>query len=243
MYDAIIMTLPQPKKSSIPKQLLDFPFRESAEEPKADMNTQFFSEAVFNNGKSKLDPILKAITTMKDELTEKISEQGKTNGKTFDPKSFWRSISFKDLEDSMKQVFGFRYVSVEPFVEKYNSKNGTFESKTLNCLVSYVNRFPIDGIVTDDGFYDKTHSLVANVYISLGLVKALTAEEILAVLLHEIGHNIDPALVNIKYAEVNVLSKYLTDRKTELTKSEEKVFSKILDKFKFWKKEDKGDNK
>lgn len=238
MYDVISMTIPEPSKKL--DKLLKFPFNESAEEV-IDLNTKFFSEAVFNNGKNSVKPILDSITKVKDELMEKISAQSKTNGKEFDPMAYWRSLNFKELEDNLKKVFGFRLVQVAPYVEKYNSKTGTFESKVLNCSVSYTNRFPIDGIVTDDGFYDKTHSLVANIYISLGLMKALTPEEILAVLLHEIGHNIDPALVDINYAEVNVLSKYLTDRKNELTKSEDKVFSKVLEKISNLYKKVKGD--
>ena len=54
----------------------------------------------------------------------------------------------------------------------------------MNAFVYHSDRYPIDGLVTDKGFYDKTHSLVMDIRISLGLVKELTAEEIVAVLLH-----------------------------------------------------------
>ena len=47
------------------------------------------------------------------------------------------------------------------------------------------------------------------IWISLGLIKNLTSDEILAVLLHEFGHSIDPALIDIKYTETNILSKYI----------------------------------
>ena len=71
------------------------------------------------------------------------------------------------------------------------------------------------------------------IWISLGLIKNLTSDEILAVLLHEFGHSIDPALIDIKYTETNILSKYITDRKKSLNKDENRIINKfrgIVDK-------------
>src|SRR5699024_6241895 len=93
--------------------------------------------------------------------------------------------------------------------------------------VWHSDRFPIQGLVTDKGFYDKSKSIRMNVYITLGIIKALTPEEITAALMHEFGHSIDPATVNISYVETNALAKYLTDRKGAINKQESKALKEI----------------
>lgn len=205
-------------------------FEEKKDEP------SIFTEAVFANGKEKLAPLIPIITSIKEELMTRSKRK-----EEFDPKEFWRLPIFKTFEDTLKNIFGFRFVSIEPYIEKYLG-NGEFESKELNCMVYRANRFPIDGIVTDNGFYDNSHSLVMNVYITLGLIYALESEEILAVFLHEFGHGIDPAIMNISYAECNILSKYITDRNEECSEAENqvidkkyKLISKFLNVFKFKK--------
>lgn len=192
-----------------------------------------YQEAVFSNGKQQLDGILKLLQKIKDQLEEEIkkdndgySKEKRKSTSPFDPKKFWKNNIFKDLEDELQKVLGCRFVSIQPFIERYIRNDNIFESKQLNAYTYTVNRYPIDGLVTDKGFYDKTHSIYLEVHISLGIIRILTAEELLAVLIHEIGHNIDPALVNIKYTEVNILSKYLTDRKGSLTDSEKKLRDK-----------------
>ena len=184
-------------------------------------SVEFFSEAVFADGKKSVEPVLDAITKIKDQLEEEL-KSADTNPKKFDPKKYWKSLDWKNLEDSIMKVFGFRYCEVNPYVEKYMGKN-VFESKELNCMVYHADRFPIEGLVTDKGFYDKSHSTTMNIYISLGLIHVLDPDEILAVLLHEFGHSIDPALTTITYTETNILSKYITDRKGDLTKTEKKI--------------------
>lgn len=199
-------------------------FNESEEE------TNVFTEAVFINGKEKIVPLLESFTKIKDDFESKLSTE--KNG--FEPEDFWRSPNFKILEEQIKNIFGFRYVSIEPYIEKYNKKDNTFESGELNCCVYRADRYPIDGVVTDSGFYDESHSLVMHCYISLGLVHLLTAEEILAVFLHEFGHGIDPASMTISYADANILSKYITDRNKEITDAENKVVKnkfKIISKY------------
>ena len=89
-------------------------------------------------------------------------------------------------------------------------------------------RFPIDGLVTDKGFYDTTHSLNIEIGITLGLLHEFSAEEVLAILLHEIGHGVDPAVMDIRYTQINILSKYLTDRKGSLTDEEKKYQKNFL---------------
>lgn len=208
------------------------------------VQVQPFSEAVFAGGKQSVMPLVEKIQQIKDLLDEQINQQNNSHKdamdarkkrregetikqmpkvKPFDPVAFWRHQLFKELEDSIGDIFGFRNVEIHPYVEKYNSSRKEFESKILNCEIYHSDRFPIEGLVTDKGFYDKSKSLTMQVHVSLGLLKELSAEEILAVLLHEFGHSIDPALVDIKYTEINILSKYLTDRKNAINRSEEKV--------------------
>lgn len=204
---------------------------------------QPFSEAVFANGKQSVMPLVEHLQKIKDLLDEQTEAQlqsykdskdtarrrregeniKQTKVKTFDPIAFWKHQYFKELEDSIQSIFGFRNVEVHPYIEKYSSTRKEFESKIMNCEIYHSDRFPIEGLVSDNGFFDKSKSLMMQIRISLGLIKALSAEEILAVLLHEFGHSIDPALVDIKYTEINILSKYLTDRKNAINKAEKKL--------------------
>lgn len=180
---------------------------------------QVFTEAVFVQGKARIKPIEDNFRIVRDILIKEVNE----NGSKFNPQKYWKNKAWKDLEDALNETFGFRYASIQPYKEKWLSKEKMFESKQLNACVWSEKRFPIDGLVTEKGFYDKTHSTRINVYITLGLIKALEPDEITAVLLHEFGHAIDPALVDITYQETNILSKYLTDRKKEITPKEQKV--------------------
>lgn len=208
-----------------------------------------FTEYVFENGKAQVKVLVDDIQKIKDLLTQEIESQDrsildntKVDGKKskidakkvkfFDPVKFWKSKLLKDLEDDISSIFGFRSVQIQPYIEKYNSAEKQFESKIMNCEIWHVDRFPIDGLVTEKGFYDKTKSIVLNIFVSLGLLNELTSEEVLAVLLHEFGHSIDPALVDIKYVETNILSKYLTDRKNSINKTENRLLKNIKDKFK-----------
>lgn len=196
---------------------------------------QFITEAVFTDGKKQLDGILQCCKAVHDELVYLVECQeediknkvARSSIRKFDPEKFWKSDNFKKLEDEIKKVFGFRIVTIEPWVERYiGGKNKDFESYELNCYVYNIDRYPIEAIVTDKGFYDKSNSLSMNIYVTLGLLYKLEPAEILGVFLHEFGHGVDPALVNIKYAETNILSKYLTDRKGSLTPAERKVLEK-----------------
>jgi len=198
---------------------------------------KYFSEAVFSDGKETVKPLLESIQKIKDELDSQIKEQEETSKsnktdkkvkiKAFDPKAFWKNTMFKDFEDQLRDVFGFRNVEIHPYIEKYNSVTKKFESCEMNCAVYHRDRFPIEGLVTDKGFYDKTHSVSMEIWITLGLLKKLTSEEVLAVFLHEFGHSIDPALVDINYTGTNILSKYITDRKGSINNNEKRVMNKL----------------
>ena len=210
------------------------------------MNPILYTEAVFNNGRESLSPLVKTIRDIKDTLEKEIEFQNKSVKKAreskksggekikpnlFNPDKFWRNPLWKKFEDQLQKTFGFRSVQVQPYREKYLTKDKQFESKEINCFTFVPNRYPILGIVTDNGFYDKSRSINMYIFITLGLITYLSAEEIMAVLLHEFGHNIDPALVDIQYTRTNILSKYLTDREKDLTRPEKKIASDMKHNF------------
>ncbi len=203
-----------------------FDFIDGNSESIEDDNIKIFGEAVFAAGKETLAGISNIIKECQDLLNTMIEEQD-SEKKKFDPKTYWKNERWKKLENEIEKVFGFRHVEVHPFIEKYSSKDKQFESKCMNCEIYTMDRFPIEGLVTDKGFYDKSHNIIMNIFISLGLLKECSNEEIVAVFLHEFGHSIDPALVDISYTETNILSKYLTDRKKEITNGEKKFISKF----------------
>lgn len=195
-----------------------------------------YTEAVFQNGKAKLKKAEEIMQKIKDELESEIKKQidgdKSKNEKTvknskFDPKRFWKNPLWKEFEDEISKVFNFRSVIINPYIEKYNSKKDQFESNELNAFTYSMDRYIIDGLITDDGLYDKTRSIILEVYISLGIIRTCTAGELIAMLLHEIGHNIDPALVSVSYTGTNILCKYLTNRNPESKKSEKHFFNKF----------------
>ena len=229
--------------SSIEKHLLaDEVFTECTLSSPINENTgklnlsEYYMEAVFNNGREKLKPILEAVVKVKELLDEKIKEQQDTaegHAKNrrikisrFNPHSFWKSNAIKEWEDRVKEVFGFRSVIIEPTIEKYSHKIDDFNDPYINACVYSEIRYPVEGIVSDNGFYDKTHSCYFTMVISLGLIRLLEPEEIVAILIHEIGHKIDPAIMDVKYTETNILAKTLTDRKGKYTPSENQYLEK-----------------
>lgn len=204
-------------------------------QPNLPEDYMIYTEAVFANGKKTIEPLIEQMQKCKDLLTEELTKQEKgDNGKkyTFDPKWYWRQKCWKDLEDILMKTFGFRMIEISPRQEHYSTNTKNFESAELNCMVWNSNRYPIEALVTDKGFYDKSKSCNLYIEITLGLINALEADEIIAVLLHEFGHGIDPAIVDISYIETNVLSKYMTDRADEINPGEKKVLDKTHKTFK-----------
>lgn len=182
----------------------------------------YFSEAVFKDGKKSVEAVEKAFEAVKAELELEIETQKKSRKKVdrFDPEKFFKHNVFKKLEDVLMDIFGFRSVIIEPLQEKYDRKNDEFESKMMNAFIYNMDRYPIEGLLTDKGFYDKSKSTYIHIILTLGIIRNLEANELTAVLLHEFGHGIDPALVTISYTDTNILTKYLTDRKDKLTDKE-----------------------
>lgn len=175
---------------------------------------QLFNEAVFTGAKAKMEKIDKAWEDVQTSFKEELDKHDNLHNQSkFSSEKFFKHECWKKIEDACIQVFGFRYLKIMPFPNEYLGK-GKFMQMWVNAGIDPEKRFPIDGLVTKDGFYDSTHSLTGEMYIALPGLQMLTAKELTAILLHEIGHNIDPALVDIRYSQINEYSKYITDTKS-----------------------------
>ena len=174
---------------------------------------ELFTEAVFNDGRKKLKPVIEYLQMLQDELNY---ETGDKDGgvSRFRPVVFLKNKLWKELEISLSEIFGFKNVTIIPSKERYVGK-GRFTTRTVSVYTYCTWRYPIQGIVTDNGFYDKTKSIEVKMVFTLGMLKLLTAEELTACILHELGHNIDPAIVDIRYISANKISDYLVGRKTK----------------------------
>ena len=196
---------------------------------------KYYQEAVFIHGKETIKPIEKCIAEVHNELmtqlgieTDEKGKQKQANKANFDWDKFYKSYNFKNLEDEIQKIFGFRSVEIIPLKEEYFNKDKEFYYNCINAYTTMINRYPIDGLVTEKGFYDSTHSISLMITFTNTAIRDLTPGEFIGVLLHEIGHNCDPALVDIKYTQVNILSKYLTDRKDKITNAERKIAKKSI---------------
>ena len=183
-------------------------------------DNMYYTEAVFENGRKSIQPIIDAFTKVKKGAEEVINPNNDDRDKY---KRFWKSQTIKDFEDVLKDTFGFRDVIIKPVEYVYVTK--TVE-RVMNAGVSSEKRYPIDGLVSKNGFYDSTHSIRMDILLTYGILEALEPEELTAILLHEFGHTIDPAWYDIKYHDANALSKYMLDRKNALNKIEEKETQK-----------------
>ena len=180
-----------------------------------------YNEMVFVEGRKTLAPIENKFAVIKDELEQQV----KTLGNRFEPFDFARNTKWRDLELAIQQIFGFKNVSIIHPKEYYVKRLDDFNYVDLTAFTYVTWRYPIDGLVTEKGFYDKSHSINMDMTISLQLIRLLQPSEIVASFLHEFGHNIDPCMVDIKYVKTNVLAKYLTDRKEQITEMEQKIAS------------------
>lgn len=182
----------------------------------ASEENNLFTEAVFKNGKEKIKPIEEAFAelaivykNMERSLKNKVS-----NNKI---KEFYKHDAWKNLEKNIIEIFGIRSVIFEPMSVRASRPKG---STWLNCY-TYTNlydRFPVDGLLTDDGFYDKSHTLSTQMSISQELFAECTPAEVTAIFLHELGHNIDPALIDINYTGIDILVDSLLGKKVSSSK-------------------------
>ena len=106
----------------------------------------------------------------------------------------------KLLENEIKKVFGFRKVHIH--WEYRNIPNA------YTIIGSHLHKDPRSKYILIDkkkGYYDEAHQDVLFVCLYAGLLtkNKLTADEVLGVMLHEIGHNFDYSIYNT----INEISK------------------------------------
>lgn len=190
-------------------------------------NYDFYTEAVFKDGRAKIKPIEDQFQILKDEVDRFKKEEivdSQEYGKYVDTYKLWRSVKFKDLEDTIKDIFGFRFVIFDILDDNALNDSKKLFGNNFTAYTSINNRYPIDGLITDEGFYDKTHSIGLKLTVSTWYLDNLTAPELTAVTLHEIGHNIDPAVIDITFAQTDLITDYILKRKPK--KSTAKVSEK-----------------
>ncbi|MBD5584734.1 MAG: hypothetical protein HDQ88_06600 [Clostridia bacterium] len=181
-----------------------------------------FTEAVFVKGKQHIKQLEPLIAAVQNKMKEMMSKGGK-----FNLQKFWKDTTWRDLEHKLQEVFGFKTIIFDLIDDGATSGKGNkIKLPQFNVWIQSLVRYPIEALVTDDGFYDKSKSLEAFVSVSTWFVKNLSPQEFLAVFLHEMGHGIDPAIVDITYTQTNMISEYLMDRKIPKKKETEAFIKK-----------------
>lgn len=139
-------------------------------------DVDLFSEAYYG----KL-PEFVVLEKLFDKVIEKVNSEGvtKANPNKYD--------EMRQIEGIFKQVFGFKKATIywEPFI----SPNAYTYSMNIYLIYSdkknHIEK-------TSRGFYDNSKSTTLAVFTSVGLFNVgLSSRELIAVILHEIGHNFD----------------------------------------------------
>lgn len=137
-----------------------------------------------------------------EKLLGIVIEKVRKDPKKSNPNKF---NEMKKIQKLFSKVFGFKKSIIywEPFT--YEDAY-TYSMNTFIILANKGHDYIKKG---DRGFYDSSHTSVLTVYLSVGLILTtkLTANELLACILHEIGHNFDFSLYHmIGYYMNNILS-------------------------------------
>lgn len=110
------------------------------------------------------------------------------------------------LEDEVKKAFGFKYVRIE-----WHSGVGVNAFTLASEKVSHMFDKSFKQGSHSKGFYDKNHSMTVCILLDSGFFTQLnlTPREVVAMLLHEIGHNFDVTLFTVLgtgfYTILNIL--------------------------------------
>ena len=140
------------------------------------MNDELIQEAYYG----KLPEFIK-IEELLDIIIKKAKKEGplKCNPNKYP--------EMKKINAILCKVFGFKKSII--YWEVPRTPNAYTYSMTALLIYTDKSKFITK---TDRGFYDNTKTTVLSVYISVGCIEAgLTAQEFLACILHEIGHNFD----------------------------------------------------
>ena len=121
-----------------------------------------------------------------EELLETVMEKVKKEPKTCNPNKY---PEMKKIEKLFSKVFGFKKSLI--YWEAVTKEDAYTVS--MNTLVIFANKGKDCIKKTNRGFYDENHSSVLTVYLGIGLIllSKMSARELLACILHEIGHNFD----------------------------------------------------
>jgi hypothetical protein len=196
----------QPQKSSVGESVMNNLFS-------FDNVVPVFTEAVFTKGSARIKLLEKCFDDLQKQYKKVIAKEP-INRDSF--QKFLKDDAFKYLEKTIIEVFGVRSVDVYPLVV-FGRNN-----KELMDAYTYVDtraRFVIDAVISDEGFYDKTHTLHTVMNISSNLFDKCTPRQMVAVFLHEFGHNIDPKLVKISYDGADYIINYLIGKKAKADES------------------------
>lgn len=187
---------------------------------------------------------------MIEELLTSIIEKVKKDPKKCNPNKY---PEMKKIQKLFTKIFGFKKSII--YWEPYNYEDAyTYSLNTFIILANKGKDYIKKG---DRGFYDTSHTSVLTVYLSVGLILTanLSASQLLACILHEIGHNFDYSGYHlIGYYMQNILtlgqsyieySRYtnndwINDQKDKLNKKIQKKGDKYYNKPK--KREKMNDN-
>lgn len=121
-----------------------------------------------------------------EKLLDNISKKIKADPKKCNPNKYPET---KQIEKLFCKVFGFKksFLYWEPF------NQGNAYTVALNALILFSDKKDAIVKLSNTGFYDQSGKSVLTIYISNGLILRddLSSKELLAVILHEIGHNFD----------------------------------------------------
>lgn len=98
-----------------------------------------------------------------------------------------KSSENKKLEELIKKQFGFGEVCIH--WDGSNTVNAfSFSRGIIRLITTDMPKLPVKQ--SDGGYYDEGHNYICAIGIYAGLIdEGLTAEELMATILHEIGHN------------------------------------------------------
>lgn len=138
-----------------------------------------------------------------EKLLASISKKVKADPKKCNPNKYEEN---KEIEKLFCKLFGFKksFLYWEPF------NAGNAYTVALNALILFSDKK--ESIIKRDnkGFYDKSGKSILTVYASVGLILKdnLTPRELLATILHEIGHNFDVSKYHYVDYLIDVISSF-----------------------------------
>lgn len=122
-----------------------------------------------------------------EELLKSIITKMKASPKSCNPNKY---PEMKKVQKLFSKIFGFKKAII--YWEPYNTYGNAY-TYSMNTFIIFANKGKDWIKKTEHGYYDNAHKSVLTVYISTGCVihGDVNERELLALILHEIGHNFD----------------------------------------------------